>query len=262
MLRNPGGSGQTAFQVTPGKFPMQLLTAIKRVVFHKMSPLRPLQRLLYRITPYRSKFATYYREWGWGPSESASGPGSTLAATRFVRLGLQDVFQKFGIRTFVDVPCGDFHWMKEVDLSGIEYRGIDIVPDLISDNTRKFGSERVRFQCADMLKDRLPTADLILCRDCLFHYPNKPILRAVRNLIESGSSYLLTTTYPDLAKNRELGTAGRFRPINLQRPPFNFPEPLLLLDEREGQGKWLGLWRLSDLLETSLPAGARHVVAQ
>jgi SAM-dependent methyltransferase len=239
---------------------MQLIRAVKHVVFAKRSPLRPLQRLLYRITPYRSKFITYYREWGWGPSESVSGPGSTLAATRFVRLGLQDVFQKFGVRTFMDVPCGDFHWMRDVDLSGIEYLGIDIVPDLILDNIRKFGLERVRFQCADMLKDRLPAVDLILCRDCLFHYPNKPILRAVRNLKESGSCYLLTTTHPDLERNRELGTAGRFRPVNLQKPPFSFPEPLFMLDEREGQGKWLGLWRLSDLLKPSLPADARHSV--
>ncbi len=236
---------------------MQLIKAVKRVVFHEKSPLRGLQSLLYCIKPYRWKFIDYYREWGWGPGESASGPGSTLAATEFVRQGLEDVFQKFCIRTFMDIPCGDFHWMKAVDLSGIDYIGVDIVPDLISDNTRKFGSQRVRFQCADMLKDRLPAVDLILCRDCLFHYPNKSILFAVRNLKESGSRYIFTTTFPDLTENRELETTGRFRRINLQKPPFDFPKPLFLFDERQDNGKWLGLWPLSDLLETSALSSAR-----
>lgn len=230
---------------------LQLIKAIKRVVFHQKSPLRGLQSFLYCFKPYRWKFITYYREWGWGAGESASGPGSTLAATQFVRQGLQDVFQKFSVRTFVDIPCGDFHWMKTVDLSGIDYLGVDIVPDLIADNTKAFGSQRIRFQCADMLRDRLPTVDLILCRDCLFHYRNTSILCAVRNLQESGSRYLLTTTYPNLAENRELETAGRFRPINLQKPPFNFPVPLFFIDEQVGNGKCLGLWKVSDLLETS-----------
>jgi SAM-dependent methyltransferase len=202
---------------------------------------------LYRLEPYRSKFVTFYRERGWGSDESASGPGSTLAATEVVRRVLRDVFHDYSVRSFMDIPCGDFNWMKAVDLSGIDYLGVDIVADLIAENTRKFGSAQVHFRCADMLTDRLPGVDLILCRDCLFHYPNKSILRIVRNLKESGSKYIFTTTFPRLAENRDLSTAGKFRPIDLQKPPFNFPEPLFVCDEGDGNGKWLGLWRLVDL---------------
>lgn len=226
---------------------MQVIRAIKRAVFHKRSPLRSLQTVFYRIQPYRSKFITYYREWGWGPGESASGPGSSLAATEFVREGLRLVFEKFSIHSLVDIPCGDFNWMKAVDLADIDYLGIDIVPDLVAKNTKLYGSEHVAFRCADMLKDQLPAVDLILCRDCLFHYPHKSIMRIVKNLKASGSQYLFTTTCPELAENRELSTAGKFRPINLQIAPFNFPEPIFLCDERTGLGKWLGLWRLDTM---------------
>ena len=226
---------------------LRILRQIKRVVFHEKSPLKGLQRLLYRFKPYRWKFVTYYRERGWGPGESVSGPGSSLEATRLVRTALEDVLRKYQVRTFIDLPCGDFHWMKTVDLSGIDYLGIDIVPELVEENTKRFGTPSVRFQCADLLKDRLPAVDLVLCRDCLFHYPNKLILRAVRNLRESGSRLLLTTTWPPLAANRELETPGLFRPINLQQPPFDFPEPMLLIEEGMANGKSLGLWRLADL---------------
>ena len=38
----------------------------------------------------------------------------------------------------LDIPCGDFYWMKEVDLKDIEYIGADIVDELIKKNNDKF----------------------------------------------------------------------------------------------------------------------------
>jgi SAM-dependent methyltransferase len=226
---------------------MRILGQVKRIAFHEKSPLKGLQRLLYRVKPYRWKFVSHYRNWGWGQGESVSGPGSSLEATQRVRVGLEDVFRQYQVRTFIDLPCGDFHWMKTVDLSGLDYFGIDIVRELVEENTRKFGTDHVRFLCADLLKDRLQAVDLVLCRDCLVHYPSKLILRAVRNLRASGSRLLLTTTFPPLPENRELETPGLFRQINLQKAPFDFPEPMLLIEEGMANGKSLGLWRLADL---------------
>ncbi|HEX8999730.1 MAG TPA: class I SAM-dependent methyltransferase, partial [Blastocatellia bacterium] len=77
-------------------------------------------------------------------------------------------------------------------------------------------------------------------------------IAALRNFKRSKSEYLLTTTFPKTEVNEDILT-GEWRPLNLQRAPFNFPEPLRLINERcteEGDryaDKSLGLWRLSDL---------------
>jgi hypothetical protein len=95
--------------------------------------------------------------------------------------------------------------------------------------------------------------DLILCRDCLVHLPLADAVNAVDNLRRSGSQYLLTTTFVNRDDNRDIPAAGGWRPLNLRRPPFNFPDPLLVLDERctAGDGKYadksLGLWLLASL---------------
>ena len=104
----------------------------------------------------------------------------------------------------------------------------------------------------DITRDRLPCADLVLCRDCFVHLSHRQIAAAVANFVRSGSEYLLTSTYTDWPRNEDVRTGG-FRPLNLQLPPFNFPPPLSFIHEKEPDeraqyhGKGLGLWRLSDL---------------
>jgi hypothetical protein len=67
--------------------------------------------------------------------------------------------------------------------------------------------------------------------------------------------YLLTTHYASDRANDDICT-GRWRPLNLTRPPFNFPPPLFVIDEEctEADGRYkdkrLALWRLEDLPES------------
>jgi len=153
----------------------------------------------------------------------------------------------------MDAPCGDFHWMRYCDLRDIEYVGIDIVPDLIAQDMFHFGGHHREFRVGDIVRDQLPRVDLVLCRDCLVHLTSDEIFAAVRNLARSGSTYLLTTTFVDVESNEDLGEAGGWRPLNLCRPPFCFPEPAVIINEgcTEQNGKYsdksLALWTLSDL---------------
>jgi hypothetical protein len=75
--------------------------------------------------------------------------------------------------------------------------------------------------------------------------------RTTANFKRSGAVYLITTTYTKHS-NRDIVT-GSFRPINLQRPPFNFPEPLTIVNEqwypsggREAD-RSVALWKLEEL---------------
>jgi hypothetical protein len=181
-----------------------------------------------------------------------SGPSAELAQTTRVIAALPPLFRGHDVQTLLDVPCGDFYWMRQVDLRGIRYVGADIVPELVHQNDIAYGGPDVSFTRLDLLSDALPRVDLILCRDGLVHFSLADALRALENIIASGSRLLLTTTYSSRRRNRNVSTGG-WRPLNLERGPFSFPPPLLLLEEgcTENEGKYadkaLGLWRLSDV---------------
>jgi len=186
---------------------------------------------------------------GW---ESVSGPGSSLAATRAVADALPGLLRDLGTRVLLDAPCGDFRWMKEVDLAGIKYLGVDIVPEVIAANRRRYGAPGRTFRVLDLVQDVPPRADLVLCRDCLVHLSFPEVKSIMRNLKRSGSTFLLTTIFPSRDQNENVVTGG-WRPLNLEAPPLNFPPPLRLICEEylEHGGAWadksMGLWNIRDL---------------
>jgi len=206
--------------------------------------LQLLKKWVYRLKPYRTKFEAYYQGPGWNCPESKSGPGSTLEATKAVREALPGIFRRYGVTSVVDVPCGDFNWMRHVDLNGIDYRGFDIVEQLIAANNVRYGTSHIDFSVWDIMSAPPPKADLLICRDLLFHYTNRMAVKGLTNLRASGATYLLTSTFPTVSENKELFATGWFRPINLQRPPFNVPPPLELILEEPERGKALGLWKI------------------
>lgn len=212
-----------------------------------------LSRLLFLYKPRRQQFRHIFQEGGFGNSPSLSGEGSDWEQTRVIREELPRLLREFSVRSVFDIPCGDWYWMQQVDLSGIRYIGGDIVPELIQRNSAKFGTTEDRvFVVRDLCGDELPRVDLVLCRDCLVHLTLRDGRNALKNIQRSGSRYLLTTTYTSRTINPELNPSF-FRPLNLQLPPFNLPAPLRLITEgcTEGDGafadKSLGLWDLANV---------------
>lgn len=200
-------------------------------------------------------FYTIYHEHRWGGGrETVSGGGSTLRTTETIREELPRLIRRFNIKTLLDSPCGDFNWMRKVDLSFLEeYIGIDVVPDIITKNQNRYGSEKIVFICRNIVNTNLPKADLILCRDCLVHLKNEDVFTILKNFKESNATYLLATTYPILQKNSTLSKTGRWRAVNLQLPPYNFPEPIMIINDTDFktgayQGKKIGLWSLKDIM--------------
>ncbi len=194
-------------------------------------------------------FESIYRSNAWGDPDSRSGLGSSLHSTVEVRRVLPGLLAELGAKTMLDVPCGDFHWMAQLPLD-IDYLGGDIVEDLVAANQQRHGGPRRRFERIDLLAGALPKADLVLCRDCLVHLSFRHIASALAAIRASGSTWLLTTTFPGLPGNRDIAT-GNWRPLDLTAPPFSLPSPTRLIDERCADpgraGKSLGLWRIADL---------------
>ena len=162
------------------------------------------------------------------------------------------VFADLNIRTVLDVPCGDFNWMKLVEMGNVDYTGSDIVAELIRKNAQQYENKNIRFRQLNLIEDELPKVDLIFCRDCLVHFSYKDVFRALGNMCSSGSMYLLTTTFTDRRDNRDIAT-GQWRPLNMELAPIALPPPLRTINEEcteiDGafKDKSLALWRLADI---------------
>ena len=198
----------------------------------------------------REAFTVIYKNNYWKSSASCSGLGSTLESTVNIRREIPKLVRDLKINTFLDLPCGDYHWMKEVDLPVTQYIGGDIVSDLIEQNKLKYSNDGVSFVTLNLTEDKLPNSEMILCRDCLVHLSFDDIHEAFENIKRSEIKYILTTTFPDLISNEDIIT-GRWRELNLEKPPFALPKPILLIEENEtkpGHRKCLGMWLTKDLI--------------
>jgi hypothetical protein len=140
--------------------------------------------------------------------------------------------------------------MAGIALPGIRYIGADLPPEIVARAAAR--SPDREFLELDLTASPLPPAELLLCRDCLVHLSFSDIERAIANVRRSGITYLLATTFPDEASNRDVIT-GDWRPLNFEQPPFGFPRPIEVLAEgcTEQGGlfadKSLALWRVADL---------------
>jgi SAM-dependent methyltransferase len=202
-------------------------------------------------------FSEIYDQNAWGDSHSRSGTGSNLVQTAIIQKEIPRLLEKYGIKTMLDVPCGDFFWMKEIKAVLNEqldtYIGGDIVEKIVEQNRSQYGDEKTKFEIIDICHSPLPKVDMIFCRDCLVHLPYKMIIKALQNFKRSGATYLLTTTFTNHNENRDIHV-GDWRTLNLEKFPFDFQKPLMVINENcsEQEGiyadKSLGLWKISDLL--------------
>lgn len=183
--------------------------------------------------------------------ESRSGEGSDLIQTQQIREALPVLLKSLGARSMLDIPCGDYYWMQHVDLP-VAYIGADIVQEVVKVNNEKYSDNQHIFMSLDVCTDVLPKVDLIFARDLLVHLSYNDIRRALQNMKKSGSTWLLTTTFTGRDSNTDI-TTGDWRTLNLQVTPFNFPQPVKIINEgctqfnNDYNDKSLGLWKLEDL---------------
>jgi hypothetical protein len=258
-VRGPGGfediktviKTRIPFLVPPLKLARSVMRVTSRMagaVARRLPIIRSWRSDLLRIRR-RAVFNDIYRHNRWLGVTSRSGIGSELEHTARLRQNLSGLLQAYGIRSMLDIPCGDFHWMSHLQLD-VDYVGADIVPELVERNQKAFAGERRRFARIDMVDSDLPASDLILCRDGLVHLSNEEALLAIERFKQSGALYLMATTFVDLEANQDIAS-GQWRPLNMTLPPFRFPAPLTVLLERDATDEYpdksVALWRMSDL---------------
>ncbi len=199
--------------------------------------------------PLAERFGYIYETNLWGSEESRSGLGSAVDETAHLREALNELIRQVGVRSLLDIPCGDFGWLSQAGLD-VEYTGADIVASIVERNRTIYPGKT--FLQLDLTHGPLPRADLVLCRDCLVHLSFANVFRALDQIRNSGSEWLLATTFLEHEANEDIAD-GDWRMLNLERSPFNFPRPNAVIVEgcTEAGGayadKALGLWRVAGL---------------
>lgn len=227
-----------------------------RVVEARVGPKRLRQRWRLRGLSPEEVFTKYYEDHLWTSEESVSGRGSTVDVTEELRSALPSLLADLEVSTLLDVPCGDFNWMSQVDLGDIEYIGGEIVPALVEENSARYGQAGRRFCVIDLMENDLPQADAILVRDCLIHLDFAAIERVLRNIARSDVTWLLASDYPLLQKNVD-SSIGPATPVSLSLPPFALgPKTAEIADAMMPNGlKTLAVWNV-DVLRNGLTSRA------
>ena len=210
-----------------------------------------------KFSKFRNKstkevFTGIYNKNYWDSSESVSGLGSELIQTKSLIESLDNLLHNLEIKSILDIPCGDFNWMQRVDLQNKNYIGADIVEQIIKKNKKKYQEKNIKFKELDLTCSSLPQSDVVITRDCLVHLSYNDIYNSIKNIKLSKSRYLLTTTNSECNINCDIAT-GEWRKLNFQIKPFNFPKPILIINENcteyngRHKDKSMALWEISKI---------------
>lgn len=210
------------------------------------------------VATLAEEFGRVYRDGLWarcclGPIKCGSGPGATEEESRGARAAVNHVIGQYGIRSVLDVPCGDHGWMRLVDLEemGVErYLGVDIVQEVVEQDRIHFGSDVKRFVQGDARSEQFGDGDgdggwdLVVCRDMLNHLSPQDGTAALRNLKTQGRWLLATTWTAEV--NEPFRGSEVYCKLNLQSPPYGLEEPVAAFHDPGPDpsiSKTMALWR-------------------
>ena len=188
----------------------------------------------------------------------ASGPGSMLrnaqnmiAILHSVTSHVRSYLGKSTVSLF-DVACGDMQWMPYFleARKDVVYTGADIVPDIVTHHKKRLTLKRFRnaeFIEHDVVSTPLNRSyDIVLVRDVLQHLWMVDAMMALKRVSDSGSKFLLATTFPDtfmnMDVNKEAIGGGRKASYNLEQSPFSLVAPVC--SSYDWNVEHISLWRL------------------
>ena len=203
-----------------------------------------------------SKFSYIYKNRYWTNDKdgSLSGSGSSEQASQNLVNELNNFIAEKNIRSILDIPCGDWKWMPNIDMRDIKYTGGDIVQDIVTANQQKYSNSNIHFKRINLSRDSLVSSDLIIVRDLLVHLKNDDIFKCLENIKNHNIRYIGLTHYPNTTKNRNPIWGDRWRPLNMLIDPFNLNEPDYILSDSSNDGsidedRVMAIWKKNNFKE-------------
>lgn len=186
-------------------------------------------------------FSQIYAENVWDVN-LRSGPGSDPKLNRRYGRLIEQFIRSHNVRSVVDLGCGDWSFSRTIDWTGVDYVGIDVVPELIAHLNNTYARPGVRFIQRDILgQDDLPSADLAISKDVLQHWPIASIqafigrLELFRHALITNDCKVLVRNWRRLWIPEERVPAnidiepGEYRPVRLTEAPFHLAARRLAL---------------------------------
>jgi hypothetical protein len=204
---------------------------------------------LIRDEEKKFNFIYKYKYWQNIDNGSLSGAGSNLDDSTYnLSIELPDFINKHQIKSFLDIPCGDWEWMSKLNLNNIKYIGCDIVEDMVIANNKKYSNSRISFIKKNLSCDDLPEADIILVRDLLVHLKYSDIILCLNNIKKYNYKYIAITNFPKLIKNINNKFGDRWKPINFNLKPYLLPKPDFVLPDNSQIGEYdsqktIAIWK-------------------
>lgn len=156
----------------------------------------------------------------WGKQ---SGSGSSPFYTIDYRCFIDKFVRLNRINSIVDIGCGDWQFSRFLNLQGVNYLGIDVVPSVIAKNKELYRDKNVDFCLAPDEVSLIPGGDLLIMKDVLQHFPNAEIIKYSTLVFPKFKHCLITNSYEKLQSlvNTDI-SFGEFRCLDLSSPPFSF----------------------------------------
>lgn len=165
----------------------------------------------------KAVFEFIYERKVWG---EGSGGGSDLRNVVLYIACLQALMDRHDVRSIIDIGCGDWRFSRYLNFDGRDYLGLDVVSSVIASNASTYGTSNIKFERADISEvDDLPACDLIICKDVLQHLSNENVIRALKKFRAARFALITNDYHP---ANVDIANGGT-RPLDVSRPPFNFP---------------------------------------
>ena len=180
---------------------------------------------------------------------SLSGHGSNVNTTQYKNLNVnfKSMLEKYNIFSIIDMPCGDFLWIKNTIIEKkIRYLGIDIVDELIAKNNSDYKNNHIEFFAKDIVDFKTEKKyDLVLIRDLFIHIKNSDILKIINNLKKMQIKYVALNHY-EISQNKDV-IVGKHRKVNIVSEPFNLPKPIFSFNDYE-KDKFLYLYKIDQII--------------
>ena len=169
--------------------------------------------------------------------ESASGPGSGLAAAERALDLVRRTILTNDVRSVLDLGCGDWHWMRGLGLPdlgqglSVSYEGWDASESLINSLSLEYGTDHITFKVRDINSTSLPEVDQIIARDVLFHLESMAATRLLGE-IRRWCRLFISTSFLGIRENGNIASylpidGWGFYKIYLNIPPFNLAETMV-----------------------------------
>jgi hypothetical protein len=177
-------------------------------------------------------FDEIYRCGAWGSSAGAelySGPGTyDQSVETYVELVLE-LIDRLHVRSITEIGVGDFAIASRYAGKVEQYVGVDVSSRVVDTNSRRFGTDTIRFVHGDASKADLPASDLCIIRQVLQHLDNQAIL-GILDKAKVHRRLLITEHLPGADRLERANLDKRTGPdtrlafgsgVYVELPPFN-----------------------------------------